>query len=277
MQFKVKVSKIPFFKYITPEIAGKLVALFKVQTYNKHDIILSFGQDVPGFYIIVQGEVVVHTENYESVLANLKEGHGFGEMSLIDNQKASANVKAFEKRTKVLFCDSDAFKRLISEDFIFAAAFYKGVSSILSERLRRTNLLIETEMNKTRGIIKNLMQTEGIEQKLGIARKSIDGTGEGFINKLNETIPALDAVVLKAPDSKADIEAIKDNIRKVITIDSQNFDIIAQQVERINKYFQNIYRLLEGENVDHIAGDKNIFEVDLDKGPVDSDDAITFF
>ncbi|MDH5720431.1 MAG: cyclic nucleotide-binding domain-containing protein [Spirochaetia bacterium] len=277
MEIKISISKIPFFKFVTPGLAGKLKTLFKIKNFNKDDVILKYGQDVPGFYIIVQGDVLIQTERHESVLAHLKEGQGFGEMSLVENQKAAANVKATEDKTKLLFCEAEDFKKLISDDFVFAAAFYKGASTILSERLRKTNLLIETEMDKTRGIIKDLMEAEGIVAKLAKTRVSIDGTGENLISKLTDTLPVLNEIELKAPEYKTQLDMIKNTIKKVVTVDSQNFDIISQQVERIHKYLINMHRLLEGEDVSAIQGDQNIFSVDLDKGPDDSEEAITFF
>ncbi|MDH5718387.1 MAG: cyclic nucleotide-binding domain-containing protein [Spirochaetia bacterium] len=277
MEYKIKVSNIPFFKYVTPGLAKRLNPSFKIKSYKKDQKVLSYGDEVPGFFIIVQGEITISTEHYESTLAVLKEGQGFGEMALLEGETASANVKASVESTKLLFCDSGFFKKLLNDDFVFAAAFYKGASSIISERLRRTNQLVEVEMKKTKNIIKDLMEAEGIVSKLRQTRVSIDGTGENLISKLTNTLPILNEIAKNDPDFKGKIEEIKSVITKVLTIDSQNFDIISQQVDRIHQYLLNMHKLLEGEFVTAIKGDQNIFTVDLDKGPVDSEDAITFF
>src|SRR5215217_7973760 len=71
------------------------------KTYRKADIILMEDDDSSqSLFIIAKGEVkVVLTaeDGREAILASLKEGDFFGEMSLLDGEPRSATVRAVEE------------------------------------------------------------------------------------------------------------------------------------------------------------------------------------
>lgn len=101
--------------------------------YKKGDIILMEDDETnQSFFLIVKGEVkVVLTaeDGREAILASLKEGDFFGEMSLLDGEPRSATVRAVE--------DSRLFT-IRREDFLAALKKQADLSlALLTEMSRR--------------------------------------------------------------------------------------------------------------------------------------------
>ncbi len=111
--------------------------------YKKGDIILmEDDQSNQSFFLIVKGEVkVVLTaeDGREAILASLKEGDFFGEMSLLDGEPRSATVRAVE--------DSRLFT-IRREDFLASLRKQADLSLALlgemSRRLRKSNRQISS-------------------------------------------------------------------------------------------------------------------------------------
>ena len=102
MSYKIKLSNIPFFRYIPPRASKELASSYKVVSKKKGDNIVLYGDDVSGLFVIIAGKVDVYTEKFKTRLAALGPGSSFGEMSLIDNLMSSANIRAAEDNTKLL-------------------------------------------------------------------------------------------------------------------------------------------------------------------------------
>lgn len=89
------------------------------------------------FYILLKGAVKIFTRNKqgeEKILAVLKEGENFGELSLIDGKPRSASAQTVEDSTLYLLSGDD-FLKLLSEDFQMTREIMKE----LCQRLRDTN------------------------------------------------------------------------------------------------------------------------------------------
>jgi CRP-like cAMP-binding protein len=276
MEYRLKLSDLPFFSFVTPSFSKKMATAFTVVKKKAGDTILKYGENVPGLYIIAEGKVDVFARHSDIIIASLESGSTFGEMSLIENESSSATLKASSERLTLLLCKREVFTRLLSEDFVFAAAFYKGASEILSSRLRNTNLRIETEMDKGRAVIQNMVDKEGVFAKLGYTQFSLNDTGETMISKLAELLPLLEKIKKEIPEVPESLENIRNTIKQVLTVDSQSFDLISQQMDQINQYLINIQRIMSGLDIHEVKGDKNIFHIDK-KRHGEEEDAITFF
>jgi CRP-like cAMP-binding protein len=91
----------------------KLVELFKVREVQPAEVVVSEGTPTDGLYLVMNGELEVKTRGPEGrVLASLKEGDIFGEMSLLSKKPASASVAA-KKRSNVLRLPRERFEELI--------------------------------------------------------------------------------------------------------------------------------------------------------------------
>jgi len=273
MQYKIKITDVPFFADIAPSYAKDLVKTFSIVKVLKDDIILNLDDPVPGFFLIAEGKVNVFAADFEALITTLDVGSTFGEMSLLENENSSACLQAAEDAV-LLLCDRKSFENLLSENFVFSAAFYKGASKVLSSRLRSTNLLVETEMNRGRRVIRNMLDENGVIAKLGLTQGSLNDTGESMVSKLADLLPTIEKLGADIPNSDEELDEIKKTIKHVLTIDSQNFDIISQQMDQINQHLVNIQRLMQGMDIHDIKGDSNIFNIEKDKS---GEDEITFF
>jgi CRP/FNR family transcriptional regulator, cyclic AMP receptor protein len=139
------------------------------KTYRKADIILMEDDDSnQSLFIIAKGEVkVVLTaeDGREAILASLKEGDFFGEMSLLDGEPRSATVRAVEE------------SRLLTirrEDFLAAMKKQPDLALTLlgemSRRLRKSNrqissLALMRVYGRVAATLLQLMEERGIRTK----------------------------------------------------------------------------------------------------------------
>lgn len=146
-----------------------LASMIIEKGFKKGDIILMEDDDTSqSLFIIAKGEVkVVLTaeDGREAILASLKEGDFFGEMSLLDGEPRSATVRAVE--------DS----RLLTirrEDFLAAIRKQPDLALTLlgemSKRLRRSNrqissLALMRVYGRVAATLLQLMEERGIRTK----------------------------------------------------------------------------------------------------------------
>ena len=116
-----------------------------VETVPADTILFREGEAGNVMYIIITGEVeiVKATEAHTSkTLIHLQNGDIFGEMALIEKKKRSATAITV-KTTRLLVMNEQLFYSMIEKNPDFA----KKMIRILSERLRRADILIESLMN----------------------------------------------------------------------------------------------------------------------------------
>jgi CRP-like cAMP-binding protein len=151
MQDVTLLKKIPLFKeFKSTELAGISMAS-KIERYNKDSIIFREKDKGDALYIIKKGRVrIVKTDSFgeEHVLAMLKPGEYFGEISLVDRAPRSATVIAHEPTECIIIRRID-FRNLITGNTEIERKFYKSFSEVLCERLRITNenLTFSQEIN----------------------------------------------------------------------------------------------------------------------------------
>jgi CRP-like cAMP-binding protein len=105
-------------------------------------MIVETGKKSNALFIILNGRahvVATDTRGREAILANLKQGDYIGEMSLIDNQPHSADVRA-EVQTDVLVLGRAQFARILPEN----AAMTYAIMKVLVQRLRQADRKIES-------------------------------------------------------------------------------------------------------------------------------------
>ena len=96
--------------------------------------------------MILDGRVAVEVrcENHTTTLAILEKGAFFGEMALLNETPRSANARSLE-RTYTLALYRNDLSRLIQRDPQTACQIYRALASIVGDRLRSTNELMQTE------------------------------------------------------------------------------------------------------------------------------------
>jgi CRP-like cAMP-binding protein len=125
------------------------------ETYEKHMLSvpkgkLVFTENDPAteMFIIIEGEVEISKRTSLETSKTLIVLHGgdiFGEMAIIEKKPRSATAIAL-KDTKLLCLDESLFFSMIEKNPDFAVKIVK----ILSERVRRSNLLIQSLSGSSR-------------------------------------------------------------------------------------------------------------------------------
>ena len=108
--------------------------LVEERVYQPHETILSRDEHVEYFFMIRKGEVDVILQDKkknDNVVSRLSEGEFFGEMELLRNGKAIANVRAGSNPVEVLALPRADFIRVMNESPITAEA----VAKIVQKRL----------------------------------------------------------------------------------------------------------------------------------------------
>lgn len=91
------LRKIAIFADLADDDLGKLIELSEKRKYPRNSIILYRGDEGRAVYLIRKGKVKITLNNEdgkEIILNTLTKGNYFGEMSIFDKRKRSANVVA---------------------------------------------------------------------------------------------------------------------------------------------------------------------------------------
>lgn len=110
--------------------------------YKKGEYIFKKSNPGNGMYIILKGEVQIIDENKKdqkrSLLATLKDGEFFGELSLLDESPRSASALCSDDTEALGFFRSDLLD-ITNRKPLIGSKIVLNVARILGERLRVTN------------------------------------------------------------------------------------------------------------------------------------------
>jgi CRP-like cAMP-binding protein len=123
------VVSVPFFSDLDKKQVKELTKAGRERSFKAGDKIVSEGDMGIGFYLILDGKVEVRKGS--RVLATLSKGQFFGEMSLIDEERRSADVLAVEP-TKCFLLTPWVFTGLVKRNPSIAMGMLKE----LAKRLR---------------------------------------------------------------------------------------------------------------------------------------------
>lgn len=116
-------SHVALFSGIPEEQLAPLVAHASLATYNPGATVLFKGETVDGLHVVCNGSVLVSAKQAGKgvvQLAELGQAEVFGEMSIVEQGTAAANVKAGASGATVLVIPQEAFRRLLQLDEAFA-------------------------------------------------------------------------------------------------------------------------------------------------------------
>src|SRR6185503_11052601 len=141
-------ARIPIFKNLARAELSLVANMVHARTYHPDEVVFLEGQPGTGMYAITSGAVNI-TLNYrrddEILLAQLKEGDFFGEISLLDESPRSASAVAVGPTELIGFFRSDLMD-LIDKNPRMGNKIMLGLAAVLVERLRATN----TELRRLR-------------------------------------------------------------------------------------------------------------------------------
>lgn len=158
------LSSIPIFSSLTEPELAELASQFTVHIKQENDIIFKKGDAGHSIYFIQDGSVKIniHALNNENLtLTSLHKGDFFGELTLFDNVKRTADAIAYTQTT-LLKMSRTAFINFLKLRPDVAIAML----GVLGKRIRETNLLMETQTARN--------ANEELENKLSFGDKVAD-------------------------------------------------------------------------------------------------------
>jgi len=142
------LKTVPFFNELSHRQLKTVSDTVFERNYETNELIFEEGQPGAALFLILDGKVAVEMcrENHMTTLAILERGAFFGEMALLNEAPRSANARSLE-RTYTLALYRNDLSRLIQRDPQTACQIYRALASIIGDRLRSTNELMDTEIS----------------------------------------------------------------------------------------------------------------------------------
>jgi CRP-like cAMP-binding protein len=175
--------------------------LDKSQTLIKRrgDPILLTGEEVLGLYLVVSGTVGVYPKRDAKQIAAMGPSDMFGEMSFVEQRKASSCIIAESSEVAVQLFAKPLILQRLESDVDFAKIFFQVVSLSLSKRLRANNQFIAEELRKGQENATRLMSAmEDLKSEAKrISKQSETQTSEmnkihGFVNELIQSLTSME-------------------------------------------------------------------------------------
>ncbi|HUJ24659.1 MAG TPA: cyclic nucleotide-binding domain-containing protein [Myxococcales bacterium] len=136
------LQRVPLFRTLGFTETMMLSSICSIERKSDAQVIIhqdSLGQ---ALYILKEGAALVRRRDpitgLEKELAQLRQGELFGEMSLVDDQLASADVVA-RGEVELLVIPRRDFEKLLASNDKLAVKVYRCFCAALSERLRKAN------------------------------------------------------------------------------------------------------------------------------------------
>ncbi len=139
------LKTVPFFNELSHRQLKTVLDTMFERNFEPDELIFTEGQPGAALFLILDGKVAVEMcrENHTTILAVLEKGAFLGEMALLNEAPRSANARSLE-RTYTLALYRNDLSRLIQRDPQTACQIYRALASIVGDRLRSTNELLQT-------------------------------------------------------------------------------------------------------------------------------------
>jgi len=136
------LADIDMFTEMNESEISEFASLLVVQKYDAGKTLFHEGDPGGCMYILVDGTVEVQKKRSHGtgnvVIARFDRGGVIGEMSLVDGLTRSATVVAIQS-TRAFILDSNTFEDMLQNRQVIAIKLLKGLSRLLSLRLRNTS------------------------------------------------------------------------------------------------------------------------------------------
>ena len=134
------LQEVEIFRNMTDRQRGRFAQCMEVQQFAKFDMLVREGDAGGSMFIILEGNVRVRKmiSGKENVITVLNAGEVFGEMSLFDQGKRSADIVA-NSNGVLLRLSSEVFNRMMDKQPEVAAPFLLAIARKMSARIRADN------------------------------------------------------------------------------------------------------------------------------------------
>ena len=130
------LSSSALFQSTSRDVLKKTLSRANVEKHAAESVIFKQDETPEHFFIVISGAVkIVRTspEGQEHTVAYLKEGEGFGEVSLLTGEPHSASAGTVKETSLLVFTKKD-FNSLIESDPDISLALIKGFASRLNKK-----------------------------------------------------------------------------------------------------------------------------------------------
>ncbi len=135
------LANIPIFAGLTKPFLEQLRDKVSLLTFKAGEVIFKQGMEADSFYLIRYGFVKVmqaDAKGSEKIIAYLNEGHYFGEIALLGDEKRSATVEALN-RLELIKIAKDDFNAILEQQPAVKTALQKVVQKRLDRNLQMTS------------------------------------------------------------------------------------------------------------------------------------------
>ncbi|MEA2078232.1 MAG: Crp/Fnr family transcriptional regulator [Candidatus Marinimicrobia bacterium] len=163
------LEEIPLFDGIKPSVLKTISQYTSIKKYKRNQVIICEGDINEHFYIIKKGEVKVYRTNksgQDVILALLQEGEFFGEMSILDENSASANVATLQPCEILCIRDRQFIKMMNTVPNMAGRLFYH-----LTQRIRSCDESIEN-LNRANSFERVGAVLVQLAERLGYRKRS---------------------------------------------------------------------------------------------------------
>jgi signal transduction histidine kinase len=195
---------------------------------NKNEVLFNKGEKDNALYIILDGAVEVHDNEY--VFTTLNSKQFFGEYTLIDSSVRSASVTAVQD-TVLAKLPQEVFDNVTKK----RPEIWKSVLITLIKRLRDYNILEEKLSKRTIEIQKKRYETEQEKENIYNQKKELEE-----INLTKDKFFTIIGHDLKNPFNS--VIDITNTLLQDQTIDKEQS---LKYIKQINSYSKNAFTLLE--------------------------------
>lgn len=132
-------QQTPLFKNIPARHIHALVENMHVRSFQKDEVVFRQGDQGVGAILVLEGQVKVMANN--TLLSDLDVGDFFGEITLAETDKRTADACCMEKSRLVYFLKQDVEEWIEIEPRL-GTIFLMNLASILAQRLHLANRLL---------------------------------------------------------------------------------------------------------------------------------------
>ena len=195
------LKKIPIFENLSEDELTKIGETASETSFSKNEVIFLESDEGDSLFVIKNGKVKISRQNEEGkevILAILKDGDFFGEMSIFDGHSRSATVTAIDE-SEVIIIRRDDFMNIIENDPMISISLLREMTRRLRKadtQIKRLSLLkakdrvastllqlidIDKACNEKTVEIKNLPSQKDLAKMAGTSREMISRSLNNFV------------------------------------------------------------------------------------------------
>lgn len=217
--------------------------------------------NLSAFLFVLEGKVSLTSKKNKSIQKTFEVGD-----ILLNFFPADIYNMEIQFPLQVVSIPKVHFYNLFGENPQASKQFYQLISFLVSEQIARDQEESDSEMQRLKTKFAGEIKSDVFLEKLERSKDSINETGSSIIDKLIGLMA--DVKSLKdSPELPTSLQETANRLfnrfMDIIASDTQNFDILFQQLHAIQQNLQNIVSVVYGDEASPQQGDKNIFAAKL--------------